>query len=318
MEMNTTTIKMFNNVNIRQRAEDGYLSATDMCKVFGKLWKDYYANKSSKAYIEAVSSRRGIPLPQLVEVNNGNIGGTHPGTWVHPRIAVHLAQWLSPIFADEVSDWVLRYLSGDITLVKEIVTKHDEVNNVKTTQINFDDEQKRLELDERRANIERIKMEIEERKKRLEIEEIEARERSAERARKLEIDTVAACTPFLVQVEALKQDAHLYTAVKGYIINTMTFNNNRAIPNSATDAADNILLNKDISQIIVENGWRLPNEGILKKVGKALAKEYRKRYNKNPLSAYKHVNGSIRDVKIYPPADLVWIVPIINSIVNSG
>lgn len=32
---------------------------------------------------------------------------------MHPQVAIHLAQWLSPEFAVQVSEWVFRWLSGE-------------------------------------------------------------------------------------------------------------------------------------------------------------------------------------------------------------
>jgi hypothetical protein len=34
------------------------------------------------------------------------------GTWVHPQVAIHLAQWLSPKFAVQVTKWVYEWMSG--------------------------------------------------------------------------------------------------------------------------------------------------------------------------------------------------------------
>ena len=36
------------------------------------------------------------------------------GTWVHPQVAINLAQWLSPKFAVQVSKWVMDWMSGKI------------------------------------------------------------------------------------------------------------------------------------------------------------------------------------------------------------
>ena len=36
------------------------------------------------------------------------------GTWVHPQVAINLAQWLSPKFAVLVSKWVFEWMSGNI------------------------------------------------------------------------------------------------------------------------------------------------------------------------------------------------------------
>lgn len=53
----------------------------------------------------------GLSENQLIQQR---IGGepTLQGTWVHPYLAINLAQWLSPAFAVKVSTWVSEWLSG--------------------------------------------------------------------------------------------------------------------------------------------------------------------------------------------------------------
>jgi hypothetical protein len=323
METNTIISKAFGNHKIRQRETDGYLSATDMCKVFGKLVNDYMRLSHVNEYLEALRCDTGYPVSQLVQIRKGNSSNFEQGTWVHPMVATHLAQWLSPVFSIQVNKWVLRYLSGDITLVKEVVDRHDQVHGGVTTQINFDRE---LELSAHEKRLELMEFES---KKRVELEEAKYNEERAERTRRqdieyaerlrrLEIDTVAVCTPYLTQVEAFKGDAHLYTAVKGYVINTMTFDQ-RAQPAIAPAGADqnDLLLGRDISQIIRDNHWKLPNNRELAQIGKAISKEYRLRYGRKPPTADKHVAGSVRPVKVYPPADIGWVRQIIEARIHA-
>lgn len=55
----------------------------------------------------------GFPISELVQ----SIRGGNPelqGTWVHPQVAIHLAQWLSPEFAVKVTKWVFDWMSGKI------------------------------------------------------------------------------------------------------------------------------------------------------------------------------------------------------------
>lgn len=105
----------FDGKPVRQRAEDGYFDATAMCKAAGKKWNDYWRNAATKEFIEAMSSEAGIPASDLVQVQKGNptgaIQGGSQGTWAHPDVAVHLAQWCSPRFAVQVSKWVRELLT---------------------------------------------------------------------------------------------------------------------------------------------------------------------------------------------------------------
>ena len=96
---------------IEQRAEDGYINATAMCKAAGKRFNHYYDNDSNKAFIQELSSDAGIPASELVQIIKGG-EPTLQGTWVHPQVSTHLAQWLSPKFAVQVSKWIQEWLSG--------------------------------------------------------------------------------------------------------------------------------------------------------------------------------------------------------------
>jgi hypothetical protein len=104
---------------IRQRVTDGYLNATNMCKINGKRLNDYYRLEQTQEYLNELSSDTGYPVTVLMEVKRGG-NPKEQGTWVHPNVAIHLAQWLSPKFSVAVSKWVHRFMYGDLTLIEEI------------------------------------------------------------------------------------------------------------------------------------------------------------------------------------------------------
>lgn len=96
---------------IQQRAADGYINATAMCKADGKEWANYNQNDTTQAFLTALGGSLGIPRDQIVQsIMSGPNDGR--GTWVHPQIAIHLAQWLSPEFAVKVTEWVYEWMSG--------------------------------------------------------------------------------------------------------------------------------------------------------------------------------------------------------------
>lgn len=99
------------NKLINQRAVDGYINATAMCRAAGKLWNNYYQNASTKNFIIALCADTGIPVSELIQIVKGG-KPEQQGTWAHPQVAIHLAQWLSPEFAVQVSKWVFDWLSG--------------------------------------------------------------------------------------------------------------------------------------------------------------------------------------------------------------
>lgn len=96
---------------INQRAIDGYINATAMCKAAGKQFAHYFHLHGTKAYLDALSSDIGITISELVQIIKGGVPELQ-GTWVHPYVAVNLAQWLSPKFAVQVSKWVYDWVGG--------------------------------------------------------------------------------------------------------------------------------------------------------------------------------------------------------------
>jgi hypothetical protein len=98
---------------INQRVKDGYVNATAMCKAADRQMKHYNELATSKAFILELSSVVGIPVHGLIQSNVGGVPHLQ-GTWVHPQVAVHLAQWLSPKFAVLVTQWVMDWLSGNV------------------------------------------------------------------------------------------------------------------------------------------------------------------------------------------------------------
>lgn len=96
---------------IDQRATDGYVNATAMCKAAGKQINDYARLKATPEYLDALSAETGIPVSDLIQTIKGGVPQMQ-GTWVHPQVAIHLAQWLSPQFAVKVTQWVFDWMNG--------------------------------------------------------------------------------------------------------------------------------------------------------------------------------------------------------------
>ena len=96
---------------INQRAVDGYVNATAMCKAVAREWSDYRRKPETNAFLDELSSVLHICRTELTQTMQGGIPQLQ-GTWVHPQVAIHLAQWLSPEFAVMVTQWVVEWFSG--------------------------------------------------------------------------------------------------------------------------------------------------------------------------------------------------------------
>jgi hypothetical protein len=74
-----------------------YVNATQMCKANGKQWKHYKELDSTAEYLDEVSRSVGLTTNQLIiEIKTGS--NETRGTWVHPLIAIDVAQWISAAF----------------------------------------------------------------------------------------------------------------------------------------------------------------------------------------------------------------------------
>ena len=114
----TFKLKLLNNeildISIRK---DGYINATQLCKAGNKLFGHYQKSKQTQDYLQALSSIIGIPILDLLD---SKVGGSHSGTYVHRKVAYHLAQWISPHFAVQVSNVLDELmLTGRVELGKE-------------------------------------------------------------------------------------------------------------------------------------------------------------------------------------------------------
>ena len=128
-----------NGISVLAR-EDGFINATAMCKAGNKKFNDWLRLESTKELIEALEEaenlkveipvlefnvvgisidenlKTGIPVFKSIDVNKGKYGGS----WIHPDLAVQLAQWISPIFSLQVSKWVRELaLCGSVSIGKE-------------------------------------------------------------------------------------------------------------------------------------------------------------------------------------------------------
>ena len=114
---------------------DGYVDATMMCKAAGKMWNDYWRNARTQAYLNVLRADTGISVSALVTSSKGGNDKTAQGTWVHSRVATHLAAWCSPEFDVAVHNLIDRFRRGDIALIPTILENHDAAHGTMSRAI---------------------------------------------------------------------------------------------------------------------------------------------------------------------------------------
>jgi len=81
-----------------------------MCKACGKLFADYHRLNTTQSFLEALSADMGIHISGIIQIVKGGFSESQ-GTWGHPKVSIHLAQWLSPEFSVQVVNWIFEWLT---------------------------------------------------------------------------------------------------------------------------------------------------------------------------------------------------------------
>lgn len=107
-----------NGYMIVTREEDGYINVTNLCKAGKREFKTWKRSIKSKAFLKVLSATVQICTVDLLKQNIAGNGKRH--MWVHPQVAINIAQWISPEFDVQVSKWIYELaLTGSVTLGKE-------------------------------------------------------------------------------------------------------------------------------------------------------------------------------------------------------
>ena len=128
--------------------ETGYINATKLCSDGGKQMKNWLRNDCNKELIEYFDKINGGSnlSRHKYEVKNGTKCNNINGTYVHPKLIPHIASWVSPEFANKVSEIVNNFL------IKE---KEDEIRRSKVLLGEKDCKIDELKIMLEQANVER-------------------------------------------------------------------------------------------------------------------------------------------------------------------
>jgi KilA-N domain len=86
------------------REEDGYVNVGNLCRANGKLFTGWLRNRESQLILEQLSTIFDYPLIETSKSKNRH------GTFVHPVVAILVAQWVSPKFNVVVAKWAFELL----------------------------------------------------------------------------------------------------------------------------------------------------------------------------------------------------------------
>ena len=117
------TTQSFDSQEVAFAIQNGYwLKANTVATKAGKKLSHYWDSKDTKEYIEAVLEQLNAKDLSYPKINEPKIyteedlkkvvlgKGKEQGTWVHPRLSVHFARWISARFAVFCDEFVSREL----------------------------------------------------------------------------------------------------------------------------------------------------------------------------------------------------------------
>ena len=140
-QVQISPLDLGNGFIIENRLEDGYINVTSLCKAGKKQFKSWNRLDKTKAFLQVLSSTVKIHTVELIKMNTGGNGERH--TWVHPQVAINIAQWISPEFDVKVSAWIYELvLTGKVELGKE--KSNDELFKIQQDFKQLSDDHKSL------------------------------------------------------------------------------------------------------------------------------------------------------------------------------
>jgi len=126
-DKNPMTLILNQNI-IDYRKSDGFINATQLCKAGCKKFSHWISLESTKELIRVLASDAGIPASLLVDIKKGNSNNFEQGTWIHPDLAIQLAQWISPSFVFQVSIWIRTiFTKGKVDINLKIIKEQENI-----------------------------------------------------------------------------------------------------------------------------------------------------------------------------------------------
>lgn len=112
-ETENTYVYEVDNTQVGMSKSTGYINGTAICQATDKRINNYLRNDTTISFMMAVAEGENIAIENLAIVKKGG-PPQEQGTWVHPLVAINLAQWASASFAYAVSKWVNDWTSSSI------------------------------------------------------------------------------------------------------------------------------------------------------------------------------------------------------------
>ena len=96
-------IEVMADVSLLQKTDELFFNATLIAKQFGKKPNEWLDSKQGSEYIDVILKAENLHFENLVRTTQG---GKYKGTWLHKKLTLPFARWLSVKFEYELDKWV--------------------------------------------------------------------------------------------------------------------------------------------------------------------------------------------------------------------
>lgn len=108
IEVNKVEITV--DLSLLVKADDMFFNATEISKQFGKRPTDFWKQSQNTDYLTSLVTLSGGSEKDYVRTQNG---GKYKGTWLHQKLALQFARWLSSDLAVMLDDWIIKRLKEE-------------------------------------------------------------------------------------------------------------------------------------------------------------------------------------------------------------
>ena len=134
----TDQVIQIENYSLYARKEDGYINVGKLCSLYGKKFAHWLENSKSQKFLtelESMFTERGITAPLYTKTRKEN----KHGTYAHPIVAIHVAQWASVKFEVQIMTWIYEmYLTGGVKTQTNTLINH--LDEIRMQQVNQENE----------------------------------------------------------------------------------------------------------------------------------------------------------------------------------
>ncbi len=112
-------IEVMADVSLLQKTDDLFFNATQIAKQFGKKPNEWLDSKQGSEYISVILEAENFRYEDLVRTTKG---GKFQGTWLHKKLTLPFARWLSIKFEYDLDMWIGRRLTNEHQLQNNRLT----------------------------------------------------------------------------------------------------------------------------------------------------------------------------------------------------